>query len=213
MRRLIALCVLLMTAACGTTTTGGTSSGGVTPGGTILAPMPVAAWDANPSGKEWTVAARASIEAAPALIASVPKDISVFCPAYATAQPEAKRDFWVVLMSAVGQVESGLNPTASKTVAGGEIRRGLFAISTAAATRYGCTATTAEQLADPMASIACAARILSATSGADSYVTGYDGGWRGAGKYWLEIRKPDGIATLQEKTNMQAFCRPPRRES
>jgi hypothetical protein len=212
MRRLILLCVCLMVAACGTTTSGGGTTGtGVTPGSIFGPPPPVTAWDNRPEGKDWTLAARASIDAAPSLMAVTPKDIAVYCPRYAEADIASKRDFWVVLLSEIGAVETQLNPAATKTVTGGEVRRGMFAISTQAATRYGCTATTPAQLAEPTAAIACAARILAATSGADAYVTGYEGGWRGAGKYWLEIRKPMGIAQLQERLNAQPFC--PRRSS
>lgn len=206
MLRYLVLGLALFAAACGTTT-GGTS-GGTTGSGSIFAPQPKTAWDDQPQGKEWTAVARAAIDAAPALIAVMPKDIAAFCPSYAAASASDKRDFWVVLLSDIAFVESGLNSAAVKTAPGApnDVRRGLLAISTDAATRFGCGATSATDLLDPSANITCAGRILAQTSGTDGYVTGYSSGWRGASRYWLELRKPDGIAEVQSRLNAQSFC-------
>jgi len=211
MKRFVALALVVLAAACATT--GGSPGTG---GGSIFQPEPRTAWEAQPQSRDWTAAARAAIDASPALAAIVPKDIAAYCPSYAAAQPADRRDFWVVMLSDIAFIESALNPAAVKaapTAPGGpgDVRRGLFAISTDAAKRYGCTAVTSTDLLDPAANITCAARILAQTSGADGYVAGYSDGWRGASRYWLELRKPDGIAELQSRLNAQGFC--PRRSS
>ena len=212
MLRPFVLSLALLAAACGTTTGG---PNGATRGeGSIFQNQPRTVWDNQPQGRDWTEAARAAIDQSPALAAGVPKDIAAYCPSYAQAQPTDRRDFWVVMLSDIAFIESSLNPAAVRAAAAGgagDVRRGLFAISTDAAKRYGCAATSATDLLDPTANITCAARILAQTSGVDGYVAGYAEGWRGASRYWLELRKPDGIAELQSRLNGQSFC--PRRSS
>jgi hypothetical protein len=206
MLRYLALGLALFAAACGTTGGGGTG-GTITGPGSIFAPEPKTAWENLPQGREWTAAARAAIDASPALLATTPKDIAAFCPSYAVASAADKRDFWVVLISDVADLESGLNTAAVKTAPGaGDVRRGLLAISTDAASRYGCAASSAAELLDPAVNITCGSRILAQTSGVDGYVTGYDSGWRGAARYWLELRKPEQLAELQSRLNAQNFC-------
>jgi hypothetical protein len=214
MLRLFILSLALLAAACGTTTGGPSgANGGI---GSVFQGQPRTVWDNQPQGRDWTATARAAIDQSPALAASIPKDIAAYCPSYAQAQPTDKRDFWVVVLSDIAFIESSFNPANVKTAptapgGPGDVRRGLFGISTDAARRYGCAATTATDLLDPAANITCAARILAQTSGVDGYVAGYNEGWRGASRYWLELRKPDGIAELQSRLNGQSFC--PRRSS
>ena len=196
LRRVAIISALLALAACATTMTGPS-------GGSIFTPQPRAAWDSAPQGREWTAAARAAIDSAgPALVTGTPKDIAAYCPNYAALDPTTRRDFWVVALSQIAQLESGLDPARASA----DGRRGLLQISGDAARRYGCAAASDAQLLDPAQNIACGAKIMAQTSGVDTYVAGYSEGWRGASRYWVELRKPENVADLQSLLNAQSFC-------
>jgi hypothetical protein len=198
------LCFVLAAAACAATTTTTGVGPLIGPGG-LFAPQPKTAWEKAPQGRDWTEAARAAIDTAgPALVAATPKDIAAYCPRYGAADPATRRDFWVVMLSQIAQIESGLDP--AKAAAGAAGGRGLLQISSDAARRYGCAIASDQDLLDPAKNIACGAKILASTSGQDGYVAGYNEGWRGASRYWLELRKPDGVADLQNVLNAQSFC-------
>lgn len=213
LRNAFALLTLVLAAACGTT--GGVSG----PGGGIAGPGGIfsnevvgkTAWDDRPDGRAWSQIARTAIDVeGAALVASAPSDMNAFCPSYATLDPQAKREFWVVLVSEIANVESTLDPLAVKAPSPGQpqARRGLMMISADAARRYGCANIGIAQLNDPQTNLGCGVKILAATSGVDQIVLGYTPqGWKGAARYWLDLRKPEMLADLQDHLNGQSFCR------
>jgi hypothetical protein len=212
MRRLLAVGVLGLLAACGTMR----GPGGIVGPGGLLSREVVGstAWDDRPDGKTWSQMTRLAIDSDGVnLLAAVPKDIDAFCPNYASLEAQAKREFWVVLVAEIASIESGLDPNAAKMspVSPGlpaNARRGLMQISADAARRYGCANVGAAQLNDPQTNLGCGVRILAATSGKDQVVTGYTtGGWRGAARYWSDLRKPETLADVQQRLNDQSFCR------
>jgi Transglycosylase SLT domain len=213
LRNAFALLALGLLAACGTT--GGVSGpgGGVTgPGGIFSNEVTgKTAWEQQPDGRAWSQMARTAIDVdGVALTAANPSDMNAFCPSYATLDPQAKREFWVVLVSEIANAESALNPMAVKPPSPGapQARRGLMAISVDAATRYGCANVGVAQLNDPQTNIGCGVKILAATSGRDQVVLGYTPeGWKGAARYWVDLRKPEALADMQDHLNNQTFCR------
>jgi hypothetical protein len=103
-----------------------------------------------------------------------------------------------------------LDPMAVKAPSPGQpqARRGLMLISADAAQRYGCANVGIAQLNDPQTNLGCGVKILAATSGRDQIVLGYTPqGWKGAARYWLDLRKPEALADLQDHLNGQTFCR------
>jgi hypothetical protein len=202
MRRLLVLGLFTLLAACSTTGGGG--------GGIFSNEVSgQAAWNSRSEGNAWTQMARTAIDADGAsLVTMTPSDIDVFCPNYAQLDPQGKREMWVVLLSQIAQAESGLDPMAAKGANPAAARRGLLLISVDNAARFGCANVGAPQLNDPQTNIGCGVKILAATSGRDHVVTGYTSdGWKGAARFWLDLRKPEVLADLQESTNKQSFCR------
>ncbi|MGE3302771.1 MAG: transglycosylase SLT domain-containing protein [Hyphomonadaceae bacterium] len=192
MRRAAAILLLVLLAACG---------------GRALFPSETngrAAWDSRPEGRAWTQMTRLALDSEGAnLMAATPGDVNAFCPNYAALEPSGRREFWAMLVSEIAAAESGLDPAAVKGP-----RRGLLGISPDAARGYGCANVGVAQLNDPQTNLACGVRILAATAGRDGLVSGYTAqGWRGAGRFWTSLRRPEAIADLQQHLNDQSFCR------
>lgn len=210
-----ALAALIVTFAAGCGTTGG--PGSVNGGGGGLFSNEItgkASWSDRPQGRDWTQMTRTALDADGAsLIAATPADIAAFCPGYAALDPQGKREFWVVLVSEIASFESGLNPDVVKTPpstppGSAQARRGLMQISSDAAQRYACANVGVAQLTDPQTNLGCGVKILAATSGRDQIVLGFTSdGWKGAGRYWTDLRRPEALADIQDHLNQQTFCR------
>ena len=119
-------------------------------------PEVVARWDHRPEAEGWNTAMMSSLmRDGAAMVASVPGDVSVFCPGYAAARPEARAAFYVAFFSALARYESGWNPRAA---GGGGRYQGLMQISPATARHHDCTLP-ANGLYDGGANLGCAVRI------------------------------------------------------
>ncbi len=206
-----ALAALIVTLAAGCGTTGGSGANG---GGLFSNEVSgKASWSDRPQGRDWSQMTRTALDVDGAsLIAGTPSDISAFCPGYAALDPQGKREFWVVLVSEIASFESGLNPDVVKTpqTAPGQAqaRRGLMQISSDAAQRYACANVGVAQLTDPQTNLGCGVKILAATSGRDQIVLGFTpDGWKGAARYWTDLRRPEALADIQDHLNQQTFCR------
>jgi hypothetical protein len=163
---------------------------------------PVMMWDQRPDAVDWTSATLVALQDHDAVLAqSVPADIGLWCPGYASATLDDRRAFWVGLMSAVAKYESGWNPQAM----GGAGRYvGMMQISPRSANFHGCTADTADALKDATANLTCAAEMVASGVARDGVVAGP--GSLGAGRNWMPFRDAQKRAAMAEWTAAQPWC-------
>jgi len=125
---------------------------------------------ANTSGS-WTSAAEAAVRATD-LPRLVPRDVTLFCPAYPGLTAEERVKMWVFWMSALAEQETtNFDPKedfeekkGARTANGSiDVSRGLFQLSTESASNphYGCGHQTIESLRDPVSNIQCAVKTIS----------------------------------------------------
>ena len=168
--------------------------------------IPAAVWDSRHDGDDWTRAVLTALSTdAAALQDVIPRDISTWCPTYASNPPERRRAFWVGMMSALARQESTLNPNA---MGGGGQWVGLLQIYPPTARQYGCEARTAEALRNPEANLACAARIMAVTVVRDDAVAIHDSRWRGVAADWGPMTSRAKRAVMSAWTRDQDYCRP-----
>lgn len=168
--------------------------------------IPAAVWDSRHDGDDWTRAVLAALSTdAAALEGAIPRDISTWCPTYASNPPERRRAFWVGMMSALARQESTLNPSA---MGGGGQWVGLLQIYPPTARHYGCEAQTAEALRNPEANLACAARIMAVTVVRDDAVAIHDTRWRGVAADWGPMTSRAKRDVMSAWTREQDYCRP-----
>lgn len=133
------------------------------------------------------------------LVSIVPADIRLFCPAYAQAAPEQRRDFWQSLTYEVIKLEAGTNAHAimweqPMNLAGtpldsGEYSIGLLQLSISNRRLYGCDIPTEASLLDPTRNVQCGIKIVSylvlnaGRIGGDAQY-----GRVGMARYWSTVR-------------------------
>ena len=168
------------------------------------AALPAMRWDAAPHGADWTKEALVLVaDHDGELTNRVPADIEVYCPGYATATKDARRAFWVGLLSATAKYESGFNPAA----VGGRGRYvGLMQISLPTARTYACDATSAAGLKDGAANLSCALDIVAPHVAADAMVAGT--GNRGIARDWGPWQSGKNRAAIASWTRVQTYCQP-----
>jgi hypothetical protein len=166
--------------------------------------LPAARWDDRPDGALWTRAALSAMRTdAPDLAEVVPRDIEAWCPAYETNPAHLRQAFWVGVLSALSQYESGHRPDA---VGGGGRWFGLMQINPATARGYDCSAQTGEGLTDPEANLSCAARIFNVTVARDQAVALHDGRWRGVAADWGPMASETKRNAMASWTREQSYC-------
>ena len=127
------------------------------------------------------------------MIAVDPKDIKDFCGNYPSSEDGRKR-FWVYLVSAMAERESGHDPKNSykesfKDAKGRYVvSRGLLQISIESANAYGCGFKDEQELHDPKRNLECSVKILSRWVIRDGRIAGKESGWRGGARYWSVLR-------------------------
>jgi hypothetical protein len=160
-------------------------------------------WDHRPEAQAWT---RTSFEAlsthGAALPATIPRDISTWCPGYADATEAERKAFWTGLISALAKHESTWNPAA---VGGGGRWFGLTQISPSTARLYGCEARTGNALKDGQANLSCAIRIMARTVERDGVVSA---GMRGVAADWGPFHSSSKRADMIAWTSAQPYCQP-----
>lgn len=166
--------------------------------------LPAMRWDAAPRASEWTQKALLQVAEHDAeLTGTVPADIDVYCPGYASASKDERRAFWVGLMSATAKYESGFNQAA----VGGKGRYvGLMQISVPTARLYGCEATSAADLKDGVANLSCAVDIIAPHVASDGMVAGK--GNRGIARDWGPWSSSRNRAAMAAWTRSQSYCQP-----
>lgn len=169
--------------------------------------QPAARWDFKPNGALWTRAAMSAVAGfGGGFDRFMPKDIDNWCPAYRENQRHQRLAFWVGMMSALAKHESTYRPAA---VGGGDLWYGLLQIYPDTARRYGCRATSGEELKSPTANLSCAARIMAVTVARDRAIAVRDTKWRGVAADWGPMTKPSKIAEMSAWTRKQKYCRKP----
>lgn len=166
--------------------------------------LPETRWDRRQDAETWTRAVLAAINGQSHDLSDVvPRDIDHWCPAYAGNSAALRDDFWVGMMSALARHESTLDPRA---VGGGGLWYGLLQIYPPTARHFGCAATTGEELLNPVANLACAARIMTVTVRRDQAVALHDGRWRGVAADWGPMTEPAKREEMAAWTRAQDYC-------
>mgnify|MGYP000651611382 CR=1 FL=1 len=172
--------------------------------------IPDARWDFRNGSASWTRAALAALRShGSRLEETVPRDIDNWCPGYTNNPPHLRRAFWVGMMSALAKHESTYRPNA---VGGGNLWFGLLQIYPDTARRYGCRATTGEELKDPEDNLSCAIRIMNVTVPRDNAIAVRDSRWRGVAADWGPMTRPSKIAEMAAWTRRQEYCLPSDRQ-
>lgn len=163
--------------------------------------LPVARWDHQPHGAEWTVAALEALDGpAAGLVAEVPADIATWCPGYDSATEDERKAFWVGLVSTLAKHES----TWRSTVSGGGGRwHGLLQISPATARSYGCVAGDAKALKNGDLNLRCGLRIMASTVPRDGVIAA---GGKGVAADWGPFHQPSKRADMAAWTRAQSYC-------
>lgn len=148
------------------------------------------------------------------LLAKTPADIATFCPNYKNLNTTDKKNFWVYLLSAMTQLESGHRPEVTYQEAFNDVQgnpvisRGLLQISIESANGYGCALKNAQELHDPYKNLTCGIRILNRWITPDGVITGKVGTkWQGGARYWAVLRKDTHLANIRSWTKAQSICR------
>ena len=168
------------------------------------ATLPAMRWDQAPKASEWTAEALQQVALHDSeLTGTVPQDIEVYCPGYASATRDERRAFWVGLLSATAKYESGFNAAA----VGGRGRYvGLMQISLPTARLYRCDANSASELKDGAANLSCAVDIVAPHVAADGMVAGK--GNRGIARDWGPWSSARTRSAIAGWTRQQAYCQP-----
>ena len=166
--------------------------------------IPDARWDFRDDSESWTLASLAALKShGSRLEETVPRDIENWCPGYANNPPHLRRAFWVGMISALVKHESTYRPEA---VGGGDLWYGLTQIYPDTAQRYGCQATTGQELKDPEDNLSCAIRIMNVTVPRDNAIAIRDSRWRGVAADWGPMSNPSKISEMSAWTRSQEYC-------
>ena len=170
------------------------------------AEIPRTRWQHMAGHSLWTRAALSALkDHGSPLVEMVPRDIALWCPAYATNNDDQRRAFWVGYMSALAKHESTYKPWA---VGGGGRWFGLLQILPATAQGYKCNVGTGEALKSGAANLSCGLRIMTHTVTRDGVIHGYDGRWRGVSADWGPMRDPAKRADMANWLKRQNYCKP-----
>lgn len=174
-----------------------------------------AAWAGRNRSGSWTKAAEIAV-AEVGLSASTPSDVMKFCPNYHALASTDRSKFWVGLLSAIAQPESGFNPTIRHVEKFGDkfespaISRGLLQISfgTAMAPRHGCGVRKASDLERAETNLACGARILSTWVKHDGTIANFGTSKStGGARAWPVLReKSNRFPAIMRFTKQLPFC-------
>ena len=148
------------------------------------------------------------------LLEVIPVDILDFCPAYAGFSFEKKTQFWIFMLSAISEFESGHRPELEyrerfRNKFGEHVRsRGLLQLSRESVIGYGCEFSSECDLHDPVMNLECGVIILNRWIGKDRRITGrYNRGWRGGARYWSILRDDSKLRQIKIWTQESGFCR------
>lgn len=166
------------------------------------------------------------------MLEKAPKDIDLYCPGYADFSPEEKMGFWMQLVSAMIEPESGYKPTMTYTEKTMDIdpvtkqqvvSEGLLQLSYQDGRSYTKALPgvcdfdyRADQqyprnderrtIQNPEKNLNCGVAILDHHIGKDGAIGGKndDGKWQGGAKYWSVLRSQKYREDIQAKT--RKYC-------
>lgn len=168
--------------------------------------LPPTRWRHRPEAVLWTRAMLGALrDHARPLVATVPRDIADWCPAYPANDREARAAFWAGFASALAKHESTYRPGA---VGGGGRWYGLLQILPATARGYGCRARSAKALLDGAANLSCALRIMAVTVPRDQAIAIRDRRWRGVAADWGPMRSAAKRRDMAAWLRKQPYCQP-----
>lgn len=166
--------------------------------------IPRTRWQHMEGHSLWTRAALSALKAhGSPLVEMVPRDISNWCPAYASNDDAKRRAFWVGYMSALAKHESTYKPWA---VGGGGKWYGLLQILPATARGYKCNVGTGEALKNGAANLSCGVRIMAFTVKRDGVIHGRDNKWRGVSADWGPMRSGAKRRDMAGWLKQQEYC-------
>ncbi|MCQ0093610.1 ABC transporter permease [Roseovarius sp. M141] len=169
-----------------------------------MATTPKARWDHRPNGSDWTDSALSALaQHGTPLVQTVPRDITEWCPGYASADAPRRRAFWVGFLSALAKYESTYR---AKAVGGGGLWYGLLQILPGTARSYGCRARSGGALKDGGDNLSCAIRIMARTVTRDRAIAVKDGRWRGVAADWGPMRDAGKRAEMAAWLRGQSYC-------
>lgn len=103
--------ILLFLAGCQTTPEIKPETPSVTPPVVVTPITYKAVWDSKPKAKEWTDAVVSALEAHGSdMLKAKPKDEAKWCPGLGAMSEAKKKQFYVYLISAMAERESGFKP-------------------------------------------------------------------------------------------------------
>ncbi len=165
--------------------------------------IPRSRWEGMSNGVLWTRASLAALKTHGAALANmVPADVTDWCPAYPEADLEARRAFWVGLISSLAKHESTFRQTA---VGGGGRWYGLLQITPSTARLYKCNARSGAALKDGSANLSCGIRIMSKTVARDGVVSR---GMKGVAADWGPFYSSRKRNDMMAYTRAQTYCKP-----
>jgi hypothetical protein len=187
-------------------------------------PNMIATWDTHKDSAGWTQATIAAIRAEGQNLLSSPiGDIDLYCPPYPQFSDEEKIAFWLELVSAISQQESGLNPI-NKLVRTNlidpqtgqhPVAQGLMQLSFETGKMYKCDFTTANDLNDPIKNLWCGVKILDTWIGHDHVISEdpletvdkkKEKVWLGGARYWQTLRTPEILDRIKSATLHLPIC-------
>jgi hypothetical protein len=177
------------------------------------------AWRKKNTDGTWTQITESAVNVS-SLSKSMPKDITKFCPGYASRTESDRAIFWAGLISIIARPESNFKPESSYTESFPDsqgnkvISRGLLQISIESANqrRYSCGIKKAEDLHEPETNLVCGVKILDAWVKTDNVIATYIGQKPvGGGRYWSTLRektdaKKNHLPEISKFTSSLSVC-------
>lgn len=186
--RYLILAVLFLT-ACQTTQV---LTSPEAPQATISAVVYKSAWDKKDQGSEWTKYTIEALETyGQEMLKTSPKDAGQWCAGFTSKSSDEKKAFYLMLISAMAERESGFKPETSYTEgfkdSSGKavVSRGLLQISIESANAYGCGFKNSQELHDSKKNLTCGVRILNRWIQKDGYIATAK---LGGARYWSVLR-------------------------
>ncbi|WP_426956922.1 transglycosylase SLT domain-containing protein [Muricoccus radiodurans] len=184
-----------------------------------LIPTP-ARWDGrHRDAPAWSAALLVSLRSTGApLLRSRPADRAAFCPRHDHLSPEERAAVWLMLFSAVAELESGFRPghthRESFTDDFGRpvISRGLLQTSFESTRHYDCDHASAEDTHNPVRNLSCGVRIMTHHVEREGRIGGTPATpASGGGAYWAVLRpghRERPLERIQARTAAHPLCRP-----